>query len=106
MLTSALGMASAPRFTLGYLDKPQVGDSFLLASDGLWAYFKSNELCHILSTMSAKAATKLLMELARERGDKKGDNISVIVIKLAVPDAKDPMTVTAAPASVYNQWRK
>jgi PPM family protein phosphatase len=108
MLTSALGMVSEPRFTLGCLDKPQVGDTFLLASDGLWTYFKSNELSHILSSMSASASTKLLMELARERGDRKGDNISMIVIKLVVPEAEDtviqPMT-DAIYRSNPNQWQ-
>ncbi len=87
VLTSALGMVTELRFSLGSLDHPRVGDSFLLASDGLWAYFKHDELCQIISSMTAKAATKLLMELARERGDKKGDNISIVVVKLTVPES-------------------
>lgn len=85
VLTSALGMSTELRFNLGSLVYPQIGDAFLLASDGLWAYFSNDELCHIINSMAPKAATKLLMDLARERANKKGDNISIIVLKLIKP---------------------
>jgi PPM family protein phosphatase len=91
MLTSALGMSSTPRYTLGELDGPQIGDAFLICSDGLWGHFKTNELCHIISTMGPKPASQLLLELARERGRGQGDNISLIVLKLVSADA--PMTL-------------
>jgi PPM family protein phosphatase len=105
MLTSALGMSTIPRFSLGYLNDPQIGDSFLLASDGLWAYFTTEELCYIVSSMTAKEATKLLMEIARERGEKRGDNISIIVIKLAAPDAIDTMNEMQKASEEYDRQR-
>ncbi len=91
MLTSALGMKSTPRYTVGELKSPQIGDTFLLCSDGLWGHFKTNELCHIISTMAPKAASQLLLELARERGHGQGDNISLIVLKVVPADT--PLTV-------------
>ncbi len=82
MLTSALGMTTVPRYTLSELKTPLAGDSFLIASDGLWGYFKTSELEHILSTMSAKTASQLLIEVARERAHGQGDNVSLVVINL------------------------
>jgi PPM family protein phosphatase len=87
MLTSALGMSTQPRFTLGELKSPQIGDAFLICSDGLWAHFKTNELCNIIATMSPKAASQLLVELARERGHTHGDNISLIIVKLTANES-------------------
>ncbi|MDR3323115.1 MAG: protein phosphatase 2C domain-containing protein [Zoogloeaceae bacterium] len=57
------------------------GDSFLLCSDGLWAYFSEQELGEIISTSPAKVAAAKLVELARKRGDGKGDNVSVALLK-------------------------
>jgi PPM family protein phosphatase len=82
MLTSALGSDITPRYSVGKLSSPQAGDTFLLASDGLWAYFKNTELCRILTHMTPKQASQLLVELSRERGGERGDNLSLIVIKL------------------------
>jgi serine/threonine protein phosphatase PrpC len=93
MLTSALGMSSNPRFTIGELASPQVGDAFLICSDGLWGHFKTSELCHIVSTMSPKQASQLLIELSRDRGRKQGDNISLIIVKVVAGDS--PVTVMA-----------
>ena len=87
MLTSALGMNAPPRFTLGELEYPQIGDAFLICSDGLWAHFRTSELCNIIATMSPKAASKLLIELARERSKGRGDNISLVIVKLVPHDA-------------------
>ncbi len=82
MLTSALGSDTALRYSVGKLQSPQAGDTFLLASDGLWAYFKNSELCRILTRMTPKQSAQLLVELARERAGERGDNLSLIVIKL------------------------
>ncbi len=91
MLTSALGMSTVPRYTLGEWLSPQAGDTFLIASDGLWGHFKTSELCHILSTMPAKSASQLLIELARERAKGKGDNVSLVILKLKPPNAPDTL---------------
>lgn len=86
MLTSALGSDTELRYSTGKLVSPQAGDTFLLASDGLWAYFNNTELCRILTRMTAKQSAQLLVELARERGGTRGDNLSLVVIKLLSPD--------------------
>jgi PPM family protein phosphatase len=89
VLTSALGSMATPRYSSGKLNKPQAGDTFLLASDGVWGYFDNTELRRILTSMKPKPAAQLLMELARERGRENGDNLSLIVIKLMSLDASD-----------------
>jgi PPM family protein phosphatase len=86
MLTSALGMSSSPRFTLSELNAPQIGDTFLICSDGLWGYFKTEELGQIIAKYSLKDASKKLMEIVRERGNKQGDNISLILLKVIPAD--------------------
>ncbi len=82
LLTSALGSLDKPRYSVGTLSSPQAGDTFLLASDGLWAYFRNTELCRILTRMPPKPAAQLLVELARERAKGAGDNLSLVIVKL------------------------
>lgn len=91
MLTSALGMATEPKCTVGGDISPTPGDVYLLASDGLWGYFEAEEMAQILNTMSIKTAMSLMIELARERGAGRGDNISVIIVKIHSLD--NPETV-------------
>jgi PPM family protein phosphatase len=87
LLTSALGSVDNVRYGVGKLNSPQAGDTFLLATDGLWAYFTNAELCRILTRMTPKAAAKLLVDLARDRAKGAGDNLSLIIVKLQSPDS-------------------
>jgi PPM family protein phosphatase len=82
MLTSALGMQHTPKFTLGHMAQAQIGDVFLLVSDGLWTYFEPSELSRILSNMDPKSACETLTAQARERAGGRGDNLSIIVLKI------------------------
>lgn len=85
MLVSALGMANDPKFDIGGLANPVPGDTFILATDGLWGYFEDYELGKIIDAMSAREASELLVELTRERAAGTGDNLSFIIIKLLEP---------------------
>ena len=82
MITSALGTAEMPSFDLGKLDSPMAGDFFVLSSDGFWAYLDPVEISDLVMGMNIKSATNLMMELARERAGGRGDNVSMIVLKL------------------------
>ncbi|MBI5960773.1 MAG: protein phosphatase 2C domain-containing protein [Chloroflexi bacterium] len=58
----------------------QPGDVFILCSDGLWDLVEANEMYKIVQRMSAKAAARKLIELARKRGGP--DNITVIIVRV------------------------
>ncbi len=59
------------------------GDVFLLCSDGLWDLVEPQEMLSIVRRMSADAAARRLIELARQRGGP--DNITVIIVRLGPP---------------------
>jgi serine/threonine protein phosphatase PrpC len=59
---------------------------FLLASDGLWAYFSDEELGDILSSMGPRDASERLISLGRERAEGRGDNLSLAIVKLEPPE--------------------
>ncbi|MDR0736064.1 MAG: protein phosphatase 2C domain-containing protein [Zoogloeaceae bacterium] len=83
ILLTSLGGQEAPRVDFGALDDVQAGDSFLLCSDGLWGYFDDYELGAIMVTGSAREVAAQLIRLARVRGEGKGDNISVAILKFS-----------------------
>lgn len=85
ILVSALGINKKPKVVIGEEDNLRVGDVFLLASDGLWAYFPDEELAEILHTLSPRDASEKLISDARERAERRGDNLSLAIIKLEPP---------------------
>ncbi|MCZ7540346.1 MAG: protein phosphatase 2C domain-containing protein [Anaerolineae bacterium] len=58
-------------------------DVFLLCSDGLWDLVQPQEMLSVVRRMSADAAARRLIELARQRGGP--DNITVIIVRLGPP---------------------
>ena len=82
VLLSCLGSDRQPEIKFGGLPKLVQGDSFLLCSDGLWAYFSDAELGQVIAWNSARAAAQWLIDEARVRAHGTGDNISVIIIKI------------------------
>jgi PPM family protein phosphatase len=83
LLTNALGGETEPVPTLGALDHLHEGHSFVLCSDGLWGYFRSAEIGDIVDHLIPRDAAALLVDLARERAAGKGDNCSLVVLRLA-----------------------
>ena len=90
VLVSALGIETKPKVDLGEERELQVGDVFLLASDGLWAYFTDEELANVLGRMAPRPASEYLVARARERGDGRGDNCSLAIVRLDPPVAVRP----------------
>ena len=82
ILVSSLGLTRPPDLLLGETADLQVGDIFLLCSDGLWAYFGDEELGELLARSSPREATGELVRLARDRAKGYGDNLSLAVVKL------------------------
>jgi len=91
ILFSALGIGHELRLDYGSVDDLRAGDSFLLASDGLWAYFTERELVSIIETSTARDGTETLVALARERAGGGGDNISLAIVKLDEQDTPPPL---------------
>jgi serine/threonine protein phosphatase PrpC len=90
VLFSALGIGHDLRLDYGSVEDLRPGDAFLLASDGLWAYFSEKELGAIVKNFSARDAAENLMRNARERAQGHGDNLSVAILKLDAPEKAPP----------------
>lgn len=90
ILMTSLGGYDEPRIESGSTDDLAGGDSFLLCSDGLWAYFDEQELGGIIAGMTARQASEALIGRARERAGGNGDNVSLAIIKLAEMPARKP----------------
>lgn len=87
VLLSCLGSDREPRIEYGHAKELRAGDSFLLCSDGLWAYFSDDELAATVHENAARSAAETLIRRARERAAGGGDNISLAIVKL-VPSEK------------------
>jgi protein phosphatase len=61
----------------------QVGDTFLLCSDGLTGVISDTEIGSILANMSPDEAVKVLVDLANLRGGP--DNITAVIVKVGHP---------------------
>lgn len=88
ILVSALGISREPRLVIGEASELRVGDAFLLCSDGLWAYFEDHELGSLLHSLPPREASEHLVRIARERAQGRGDNLSLVIVKLEAPEQK------------------
>ncbi len=88
MLVSALGLKRPPKLAINEASALQVGDAFLLCSDGLWTYLPDPEIGAILLRCSPREASDELIRLARERARGKGDNLSLAIVKLEAPSSR------------------
>lgn len=83
LLVSSLGELEPPQISFGEAVPLIAGDCFLLCSDGLWAHFPDDELGSILAQYPPRAAAEILIDEARLRAKGRGDNISVVIVRLA-----------------------
>ena len=90
ILVTSLGGNEAPMINFDESTDLRAGDSFLLCSDGLWSYFGDAELGGVLAAYSAREASELLISRARTRARGEGDNVSLVILKLAEVPAKKP----------------
>lgn len=92
ILITSLGGNEIPKIDFGEVADLQVGDTFLLCSDGLWGYFGDPELGSVLAAYSAREASELLIGRARTRAQGEGDNVSLVILKLVDAPEKKPTT--------------
>ena len=88
VLLGCLGSEREPTIDYGSTSPPADGDTFLLCSDGLWAYFTDAELGGVLSAHPPRAAAEILIQRARDRATGNGDNCSLVIVKLAEKKAE------------------
>lgn len=88
VLVSALGISREPHLAVGEASDLRVGDAFLLASDGLWAYFEDHELGSLLHSLPPREASEHLVRIARERAQGRGDNLALAIVKLEAPEQR------------------
>ena len=94
VLLTSLGGQDEPKFSFAEAIDAQGGESFVLCSDGLWTYFDDAEMGGVVASFSARKASEILLERARERGAGNGDNISLAIIKLLEVAAEKPKPPT------------
>lgn len=82
LLVHCLGSTSDPHIDFGHTAKLLSDDTFMLCSDGVWAYFSDLELGSILAACPPRTASEQLIALARERAAGRGDNCSLAIVKL------------------------
>jgi len=87
VLVACLGSDRFPKVEHGARDEVAAGDRILVCSDGLWNYFTADELAATLAESHADEAAKRLLDLARERADGGGDNISLAIVRFVAQEA-------------------
>lgn len=91
LLLNVLGnVHREPFVSIGSRESLAAGDSFLLCSDGLWAYFTDSELGSVLKKNAPRQASEMLIKKAAERADGKGDNCTMAMVKLVHPPKEIP----------------
>ena len=74
---------AAPVLTIGRHADLQVGDAFVLCSDGLWQFCREGEIGAAIAMQRPRDAAQMLIRKARERvTGGNGDNCTLGVIKL------------------------
>lgn len=97
VLVGCLGMERDPPIATHCISQLQPGDVLLACTDGLWHYFSTAELAETLATLSPREASEFLIQKARTRAKGSGDNLSLIVVKIGLPEQP---AAAAAPAFV------
>lgn len=82
ILIGCAGSVDTPPVDRHWVPALRAGDSLLACSDGVWHYFTDKELGSVMTALSARDACEFLITKARARAHARGDNLSLIVVKL------------------------
>lgn len=72
----------------------QLGDHFLLCSDGLYDQVEDDEICAIVSPRKAAEACEELVRLAKERGAPDNVTVAVVGLEPVVGPSRDAARIT------------
>jgi serine/threonine protein phosphatase PrpC len=81
VLTQCLGSKATPKLSHHSIRKLRSGDVIMACSDGVWPYFKDAEMGSILENCNPREATELIITTARARSRRRGDNLSIAIVK-------------------------
>lgn len=81
VLTQCLGSKATPKITHDSITQLRGGDVIMACSDGVWPYFKDTEMGPILDNCNPREATELIITTARTRSKRRGDNLSIAIVK-------------------------
>ena len=81
VLTRSLGSKLQPEIDHHDIENLSAGDVIMACSDGVWPYFKSNELGAILEKLNPREAAEFVITTARSRSRRRGDNLSIAIVK-------------------------
>ena len=87
ILMGCLGTETEPPVDIHFIPRLRAGDCLVACSDGIWHYFKDDEMGDVLNRLSAREAAESLIDTARERAQGSGDNLSLVVVKLETLDS-------------------
>ena len=82
VLLHCLGTETEPLLSQRSLGKLLPGDVILACSDGVWHHINTAELELVAGQLAPRAACELRVKRSRERARGRGDNLSLIVLKL------------------------
>ncbi len=82
ILLGCLGTEADPPSDVHAIRQLRPGDVIMACSDGVWHYFNDEELGAMLSALSPREATEFLIEKARVRARRSGDNLSLVVVSI------------------------
>ena len=82
ILMGCLGTENEPPVDFHFIPTLRAGDVLMACSDGVWHYFKPEELGAVLSSLSPREASEFLIDKARTRARGGGDNLSLVIVKV------------------------
>lgn len=89
-LVAALGAGTAPSVSPGRMRSLRAGDLFVLCTDGIWNQLAAREIASCLAVLAPPDAADHLIGLSRRRAQGRGDNCSVVVVRLDPADTGPP----------------
>lgn len=89
LLLHCLGTENEPAVSVHDVGLLAPGDAVVACSDGVWHYYTTVELGRVVAQLSPRDACDFLIRKARQRAGGRGDNLSLIVVKL------DPLPASA-----------
>ena len=104
VITRSLGPYAECKVDLEGPFPVQVGDTFLLCSDGLTAVISDTEIGSILANMTPDEAVTVLVDLANLRGGP--DNITIVVVKVTHPKLATASNASAGLLKVNSKESK
>lgn len=82
ILMGCLGTEADPPKTTHFIPSLIPSDTLLACSDGVWHYFSNEEIGTVIANLHPRQATEFLIDKARSRANGRGDNLSLIIVKI------------------------